>query len=52
MILRRELIQEYQKEYQRKYGRGISPKNAEKELLELKDLVRLILKERRNRHGK
>ena len=52
MVLSQRLVQEYQKEYQCKYGKNISPKDAEKELLELKDLVRLILKERRNRHGR
>ena len=52
MILSKNLVQEYQKEYQRKYGKHISPKEAEQELTDLKNLLRLILKERRNHHGK
>ena len=52
MLLSKRLVQEYQNEYKRKFRKDISPKDAEKELLELKDLVRLILKERKNRHGR
>ena len=51
MFLSKKLVQEYQKEYKQKYGKSISPKEAEKELLDLKDLLRLIIKERRQRHG-
>lgn len=52
MLLSNRLIQEYQNEYKRKFGKAISTKDAERELLDLKDLVRLIAKVRRERHGK
>lgn len=52
MIFSGNLVQEYQKEYQRKFGEDISPKDAEREMLDLKELVRLILRERRQHHGK
>ena len=51
MILSRHLVQEYQKEYKCKYGKDIPTKEAERELLDLKDLVRLINKVRRQRNG-
>lgn len=51
MILSKRLIQEYQNEYKRKFGKTISAKDAERELLNLKDLVCLIVKARRQRHG-
>ncbi len=51
MILSERLIHEYQKEHKRKIGKDISPKDAERELLDLKDLVRLINKVRRQRNG-
>lgn len=51
MFLAKKLVQEYQKEYKNKYGEDISLKEAEKDLLDLKDLIRLITKERRNHHG-
>ena len=52
MILSQRLIREYQKKYKSKYGKDISCKDAERELLDLKDLVRLIVKTRRNQYGK
>lgn len=51
MVLSNKLVQEYQKEYKRKYGKDILPKDAERELLDLKDFVRLIVKTRRQRRG-
>ena len=51
MILSNRLIQEYQNEYKRKYGKDISPRDAERELLDLKDLVRFIIKARRQHRG-
>lgn len=51
MFLSKGLVQEYQNEYKRKYGEDISPKDAERELLDLKDFVRLIVKTRRQRRG-
>ena len=51
MILSQSLVREYQKEHKRKFGKDISAKDAEQELLNLKDLVRLIVKVRRQRHG-
>ena len=51
MVLSNKLIQEYQKEHKRKYGKDISTKDAERELLILKDLVRLINKTRRQHYG-
>lgn len=50
MVFSNRLVQEYQKEYKRKFGRDISSKDAERELLNLKDLVRLIVKGRK-RYG-
>ncbi|MBR3414771.1 hypothetical protein IKG73_01995 [Candidatus Saccharibacteria bacterium] len=52
MLLSEKLVREYQGEHKRKFGEDISPKEAERELLELKELMRLIVKERRKRHGK
>ncbi len=52
MILSKNLVQEYRKKYKTKFGKDISPKDAERELLNLKDLVRLIAKERKQRHGR
>ena len=51
MVLSKKLVQEYQKECKRKFGEDISLKDAERELLDLKDLVRLINKVRRQRNG-
>lgn len=51
MILSERLIRGYQEEYKHKFGKDISAKDAEQELLNLKDLVRLIVKTRRQRHG-
>lgn len=51
MVLSKKLVQEYQKEYKRKFGEDISLKDAERELLDLKDLVRLINKVRRQHNG-
>ena len=50
MPLSKNLVQEYQKEYKSKFGKDISPKEAEKEIFDLKELVRLIAKVRKNRH--
>lgn len=52
MILSKRLVREYQKQHKYKYGEDISPKEAEREILDLKELVRLIAKVRRGRHGK
>lgn len=52
MVLSNRLIRQYQNEYQRKFGKDISPKDAEKEIFDLKELVRLIAKGRKARHGK
>ena len=51
MVLSNKLVQEYQKEYKRKFGGDISTKDAEREILNLKDLVRLIVKVRRQKNG-
>ncbi len=51
MIFSNELIRRYQEEYKRKYGKDISCKDAERELIDLKDLMRLITKARRQRRG-
>lgn len=51
MALSKRLVQEYQKEYKRKFGGDISLKDAERQLLNLKDLVRLIVKVRRQHNG-
>ncbi len=51
MLLSKRLIQEYQNEYKHKFGEDISLKDAERELLDLKDLVRLINKVRRQHNG-
>ena len=50
MVLSKNLIHEYQETYKRKFGEGISSKEAERELFDLKELVRLITKERRKLH--
>ena len=52
MSLSKNLIREYQRQHKYKYGEDISPKEAEREILDLKELVRLIAKVRRGRHGK
>lgn len=52
MVLSKNLIQRYQRLHKIKFGKEISPKEAEREMLDLKDLVRLITKERRNHYGK
>lgn len=52
MILSKHLVGKYQNIYKTKFNKDISTKDAERELLGLKELVRLIVKERRNRHGK
>lgn len=52
MVLSKNLIHEYQETYKRKFGEEISSKEAERELFDLKELVRLITKERRKRHAK
>lgn len=49
MILSKNLIHEYQAQYKHKFGKDISPKEAEQELIGLKDLVRLIAKVRRKK---
>ena len=51
MVLSNRLVHEYQGEYKHKFGKDISPKDAERELLNLKDLVRLIVKVRRQHNG-
>lgn len=51
MTLSKHLIRGYQEEYKRKFGKDISTKDAERELLDLKDFVRLIVKIRRQRRG-
>lgn len=52
MFLSERLVHKYQNEYKYKYGEDTSPKEAEREILDLKELVRLIAKVRRNYHGK
>ena len=51
MVFSDRLVHEYQKEYKRKFGGDISFKDAERQLLNLKDLVRLIVKVRRQHNG-
>ena len=46
MVLSKNLIHEYQETYKRKFGEEISNKEAERELFDLKELVRLITKGR------
>lgn len=52
MTLSKNLIREYQRLYKIKFGKDISPKEAEREIFDLKELARLIAKERRCHHGK
>ena len=52
MILSEKLIREYQKEHERKFGEAIPSKEAERELLKLAGLVRLITKTRKARNGR
>ena len=51
MIIAKHLINKYQQVYKCKFGKDISAKEAERELFDLKELIRLIVKERKNRHG-
>ena len=51
-MISKKLIRRYQEEYKSKTGKEISGKNAERELCDLATLIRMIAKERRNRHGK
>lgn len=51
MALSKNLIREYQKQHKYKYGEDISPKEAEREILDLKELINLITKVRRSRNG-
>lgn len=46
-----KLVNKYRQIYQHKFGKDISTKEAERELMDLKELVRLIVKERRARHA-
>ena len=50
-MVSKRMIHQYQQTYRRKFGEDISAKAAERELYDLKELVRLIRKERKNRHG-
>lgn len=52
MVLSNKLVREHQRLHRNKFGEYISPKEAEREILDLKELVRLIVKTRRDRHGK
>ncbi len=52
MVLSNKLVCEHQRLHKNKFGEDISPKEAEREILDLKELVRLIAKVRRGRHGK
>lgn len=52
MTLSKNLIREYQRLYKLKSGKEISPKEAEQAIFDLKDFIRLITKERKQRHGK
>ena len=52
MVISDRLVHAYQREYRRKFGKEISNKNAERELCDLTELVRLIKIERKNRHEK
>lgn len=51
-MISKNLIHQYQKTYRHKFGEDISDKMAERGLYDLKELVRLICKERKNRHGR
>ena len=51
MIISKRLVKKYQEEHRRKFGSDISAKDAERELINLKELVRLITRERKQRHG-
>lgn len=52
MFTSKRLIQKYQKTHERKFGKKITEKEAERELSDLTKLIKLITKERKNRHGK
>ena len=52
MTLSSKLVREYQNQYRRKFGKDITAKEAEREIFNLKDLVKLMTKVRRQSHGK
>lgn len=51
MIISERLVRRYQQTYKRKFGEDISAKEAERELFDLAELIRIIVKERKSRHG-
>lgn len=48
MIPPKKLVHEYQKLHKLKFGKDISPKDAEKEIFDLRELIRLVAEERKN----
>ena len=52
MFLSKRLVKLYQQTHQRKYGEEISAKEAEQNLSDLSELVRVINQNRRIRNGK
>ena len=52
MFLAKSLVQQYQQTHQRKYGEAISAKEAEQKISNLSELVRIINRNRRTKHGK
>lgn len=47
-----DLVRRYQETHKRKYNEDIPAKEAEKNLGDLKDLIRLVIQKRSKRHGK
>lgn len=52
MTISKRLVKRYQQKYQQKFNREISSKDAERELYDLKELVKLIKSSRKERHVK
>lgn len=52
MFIAKRLVQQYQQTHQRIYGEAISAKEAEQNLTNLSELVRIINRNRRIRNGK
>ena len=51
MFISDQLVRKYQKTHERKFGESITAKEAEQNLSNLAELVRLAKKERRSHHG-
>ena len=51
MFISERLVRKYQKTHERKFGESITAKEAERNLSNLAELIRLAKKERRNHHG-